>query len=70
MKNKVKNLREQKGWSQRYLASLCGVSYQTISRIESGERVPLVTTAHVIAAVLGVDVVTVFPELSEVEDGY
>ena len=70
LKNNIKNLREKKGWSQRDLANKCGVSNTTVSYIESGERVPLLTTAHIIAAVLGVDVLTVFPEISEVKNGH
>lgn len=37
--NKVKELREHKGWSQDHLAEASGLSLRTIQRIESGRQV-------------------------------
>ncbi|WP_037826943.1 helix-turn-helix transcriptional regulator [Streptomyces sp. NRRL B-1347] len=40
----IRKRREELGFSQEDLARLCGVSQQTISRFESGERFPSVLT--------------------------
>ena len=33
---RVKNLREKKGWNQKELSDRCGITQATISRLESG----------------------------------
>ena len=50
--------------SQTALADRCGVSRDTISRLERGER-PRLDTARALAHALGVDVATLFPENEE-----
>lgn len=44
MKNRIQELRKQKGLSQRELAKKIGVSFQSISFYERGERTPKLET--------------------------
>jgi DNA-binding XRE family transcriptional regulator len=53
---KVKQLRESKGFSTRQLAREAGVSTETIYSIEHGKRQPSVTTLGKIARALDVEV--------------
>jgi transcriptional regulator with XRE-family HTH domain len=54
--NRIRELREAKGWSPEKLAVEAGVSYFTIVRLESGAvRRPQRSTLAVIAAALGVE---------------
>ena len=50
-KEVVKELRNQKGWSQSDLSSLSGLSVKTIQRIERGQGAPSLDTAKALAAV-------------------
>jgi transcriptional regulator with XRE-family HTH domain len=51
----IKNLRIEKGWSQRELASKIGITSAVISRLESSERKkPSLTTLNAIAQNLGI----------------
>lgn len=50
--NNLKNIRIQKGLSQKQVADLCNVKQPTYSRIESGIRTPSVQLAKKIAKVL------------------
>lgn len=36
--NKIINARLRLGWTRSYLATMCGLHYSTISRLESGEH--------------------------------
>jgi transcriptional regulator with XRE-family HTH domain len=36
--DRIRELREQKGWSQRELSRRVGINYSVMSRIESGQR--------------------------------
>ena len=67
MKNKIEEIRTQKGIKQDELAKILGVSRQTISLIERGDYSPSVTLALTIAKVCGVAVEEVF-YLQEEED--
>ena len=51
MKNLVKQLREDRGWSQSDLANALDVSRQTINAIENGRYDPSLPLAFSIAAV-------------------
>jgi len=51
MKNLVKQLREDRGWSQSDLADALSVSRQTINAIENGRYDPSLPLAFSIAAV-------------------
>ena len=48
----LKDRREEKGYTQQYLASMVGVTQTAISLIESGERCPSVPLAKRIAKLL------------------
>lgn len=47
----VKELRNQKGWSQNELATLSGLSVKTIQRIERGQGAPSLDTAKALASI-------------------
>lgn len=49
MKNKIRDLRTDKGWTQEDLAKAIGVSRQTINAIEKGKFDPSLPTAFRIA---------------------
>lgn len=49
----IKQLRKAKGLTQQELAQNAGVSYLSIHRYESGERIPSVDIAARIAQALG-----------------
>jgi transcriptional regulator with XRE-family HTH domain len=55
---RIKQLREEKGWSQRCLAKRTGLANSTISRIESGQDDWKFFTLERIAIALDVDAVT------------
>lgn len=50
----IKKLRNEKNFSQRKLAELCGMSYSHICRLEKGENVPTLDTLTKISNALGV----------------
>lgn len=50
MKNKIRDLRGSKGWTQEDLAKAIGVSRQTINAIEKGKFDPSLPTAFRLAA--------------------
>ncbi len=52
MKNKVREARIQKGWSQSDLAAQTGVSRQSIYAVEAGKYVPTTILALKLARVL------------------
>lgn len=52
MKNRVKELRLEKGWSQGELAARLGVSRQTVNAIENERYDPSLPLAFVIARVM------------------
>ncbi|MYL38761.1 helix-turn-helix transcriptional regulator [Halobacillus litoralis] len=60
MKNKIKTLREELGFSQGRLADLCNVSRQTINAIENKKYDPTLKLAFNIAQQLGTTVDQVF----------
>ena len=51
MKNTIRELRAQRGWSQAALADLLGVSRQTVNAIETGRYDPSLPLAFAIARV-------------------
>ena len=50
----VRNIRKQKGFSQEFLASECGLDRTTIVSIENGKANPTLLNIATIAEVLGV----------------
>ena len=66
MKNAIKNLRADRGWSQAALAEKLDVSRQTVISIENGKYDPSLPLAFKIARLFGQPIETIFDD--EVED--
>jgi len=60
MKNRIEEIRLQKGLRQEELAKAMGVSRQTISSLENGRYNPSIMLAHKIAAYFGMTIEEVF----------
>ncbi len=64
MKNQLRELREEKGWSQQLLAEKLNVSRQTVISIEQGKYDPSLPLAFAIAFVFSVTIEDIFiPEV-------
>jgi len=63
--NRVRAVRESRGWSQAELARACGLSRQALSAIESGRYVPNTAVALQLARALGCTVEELFAPLTE-----
>ncbi len=50
----IRNLRQQKGWSQEVLSGLAGIARSHLSEIENGQKVASVDTLWRIAEALGI----------------
>jgi len=53
VRNRVKNLRNERGWTQEQLAESVGVSRQSINSIERNRYVPSLPLALLFARVFG-----------------
>lgn len=62
---RIRAIREQKGWSLRALAERSGLSINAISLIERGENSPTVSSLHLLATALGVSIADFFKEEQE-----
>ncbi|WP_424681103.1 helix-turn-helix transcriptional regulator [Frateuria sp. YIM B11624] len=60
MKNHVRDLRGEQGWSQADLAERLDVSRQTINAIETGKYDPSLPLAFKIARLFGRPIETIF----------
>ena len=60
MKNRLRELREAKGWSQQHLAESLDVSRQTIISIEHGKYDPSLPLAFGIAAAFSARIEDIF----------
>lgn len=60
MKNRIKELREEKGITQEQLGALVGVSRQAINALETGRYEPSIWLAYDIASVFGCFIEEVF----------
>ncbi len=60
MKNRIEEIRNEKGIKQEDFAKLMGVSRQTISSLENGRYNPSILLAHKIAAYFGMTIEEVF----------
>jgi len=56
LSERIKTLREQRGWPQEHLAAASGVSARTIRRIERGQSQPTLETSQAIAAAFNIEV--------------
>ncbi|AMG34961.1 MULTISPECIES: helix-turn-helix transcriptional regulator [Achromobacter] len=62
MKNLIRDLRAERGWSQAALAEQLNVSRQTVNAIETGRYDPSLPLAFAIARVFGLPIETIFQE--------
>ena len=60
MKNRIEELRNEKGIRQEELAKQLGVSRQTISSLENGRYNPSILLAHKAAVFFGLTIEDVF----------
>ena len=60
VKNRVKDLRLERGWTQEELADAVGVSRQSINSIERNRYVPSLPLALLFARVFGVPADEIF----------
>ena len=60
MKNRLRELRGDKGWSQGDLAAALGVSRQTVNAIETGRYDPSLPLAFTIADLFGLPIEEIF----------
>lgn len=66
MKNRLKQLRKERGWSQQQLAMKSEIGKTTISAIEVGKTLnPSVDIAYKISKALGVSIEMIFYALDE-----
>jgi putative transcriptional regulator len=62
MKNRLKELRAERGWSQAELAERLDVSRQTVNSIETGKYDPSLPLAFKIAHLFGQSIEAVFED--------
>lgn len=60
MKNRLRELRAERGWSQARLAELAGVSRQTIQALESGRYDPSLPLAFTLARLFKLAIEEIF----------
>ena len=60
MKNRLRVLRAERGWSQQELAERLGVSRQTVNSIEAERYDPSLPLAFTIASVFGQPIEAIF----------
>ncbi|HEY8597462.1 MAG TPA: helix-turn-helix transcriptional regulator [Thermomicrobiales bacterium] len=69
MKNHLRALRGERGWSQADLAARLGVSRQTVNALESGKYDPSLPLAFTIARLFGQPIEALFiPDLPAVAE--
>lgn len=56
MTHRIKELREENGWTQAQLAVMCGTSQQAIQRYEAGVREPVTSVIAKLSSVFGVTI--------------
>ncbi len=60
MKNRIRELRAERGWTQQDLADRIGVSRQTVNAIETGKYDPSLPVAFRLARLFGQPVEALF----------
>lgn len=65
MKNRLKDLRAERGWSQAELAERLGVSRQSVNAIETGKYDPSLPLAFKIARTFALGIEQIFSSESE-----
>lgn len=69
MKNRIEEIRKERGIRQEELAKLLGVSRQTISSLETGRYNPSIFLAYKVASYFGMTIEEVFIFEEEAEIG-
>ncbi len=67
MKNILRQLRAEKGWSQAALADMLGVSRQSVNAIETGKYDPSLPLAFAIARLFERPIEDIFQDEAAVE---
>ena len=62
MKNIIRTLRTERGWSQAALADQLGVSRQSVNAIETGKYEPSLPLAFAIARLFGLSIEDIFED--------
>ena len=62
MKNRIEQIRRERGILQEELAKMLGVSRQTISSLETGRYNPSITLAFKVARCFGMSIEEIFIE--------
>ncbi|MGH8260702.1 MAG: helix-turn-helix transcriptional regulator [Steroidobacteraceae bacterium] len=62
MKNRLKTLRAERGWSQAELAERLNVSRQSVNAIETGKYDPSLPLAFKIARLFGLPIEAIFED--------
>ncbi|MEL6825319.1 MAG: helix-turn-helix transcriptional regulator [Pseudomonadota bacterium] len=65
MKNIIRALRTERGWSQASLADELGVSRQSVNAIETGKYDPSLPLAFAIARLFGKSIEEIFDDETE-----
>ncbi len=60
MKNRIRELRSERGWTQQDLAERLAVSRQTVNAIESGKYDPSLPLAFKLAALFALSIEALF----------
>lgn len=60
MKNTIRELRAERGWSQAHLAELLDVSRQTVIAIETGRYDPSLPLAFAISKLFALSIESIF----------
>lgn len=69
MKNRIKEIRAERGMSQERLANMCGINRVTLAMIENNKAEPASPTIRRLVQVLELSSEDIFPELGTQEDG-
>ena len=65
MKNSLRDLRAEKGWSQAELADRLGVSRQSVNAIETGKYDPSLPLAFRLARIFALPIEHIFSDAPE-----
>ena len=65
MKNRLRELRSEQGWSQSVLGERLGVSRQTVHSIEAGRYDPSLPLAFAIARLFGQSIEAIFDDAAD-----
>lgn len=60
MKNRLKDLRAERDWSQAHLAAELGVSRQTVNALETGRYDPSLPLAFKLGRLFGLPIESIF----------